>query len=104
MDYKKNIYGHNNNKSGGDLVDKRVVVENSLKDHIEFLEKSGYEVEKIQKPEDVHKVQSFDYDAVVVSSIDDVPMGATSFRVTTPVVEAKDKTPEEIFNILRGRY
>lgn len=85
-------------------MDKRVVVKDSLKEHIDFLKKPGYEVERISKPEDVNNVQSFNYDAVVVSSIDDFSMGTTTFRPSAPVVEAKDKTPREVFNILRTRY
>ena len=85
-------------------MDKRVVVENSLKDHIEFLEKSGYEVERVSKTEDMNNIQSFNYDAFIVSNIDDLSMGAYSFRPGAPVVEAEGKTPEEVFNILRDRY
>lgn len=85
-------------------MDRRVVVENSLKDHIEFLEKSGYQVEKIDKPEDANNVQSFDYDAIVLSNMNDLSTEIPAFRSSAPIVEAKNKTPEEVYNILRGRY
>ena len=85
-------------------MNKKIIVEDSLKEHIEFLQQSGYQVEKLNDFEDPHQVQSFDYDAVVISSSDDLPMDATSLRTGAPVVDAKNKTPEELFNILRGRY
>lgn len=94
-----------NNKIGGGVMDKRVAVEDSLQDYIEFLEKSGYEVDRIQSPADANMVQSFDYDAVVVSVVDESAMRKSTFfqtsdRPSAPIVEARGKTPEEVFNIL----
>lgn len=90
-------------------MDKRVAVENSLHDYIAFLEKCGYEVDKIDSAADANNVQSFHYDAVVVSSVDTSSMAesgsaGTGGRTSAPIVEAKGKTPEEVFNILRSRY
>lgn len=90
-------------------MDKKVVVESSLRDHIEYLEKYGYQVDTINKPEDINNVESFDYDAVVVSSLSSSSLNSSlgegsSSRPSAPVVEAKGKTPEEVYNILRGRY
>lgn len=90
-------------------MDKRVAVEESLHDYIDFLEKSGYEVDRISSSTDANSVQGFDYDAVVVSSVDKSSMGMSTFsqtssRPSAPIVEAKGKTPEEVFNILRTRY
>ncbi|MDI9475842.1 MAG: YkuS family protein [Natronincolaceae bacterium] len=90
-------------------MDKRVAVEDSLQDYIEFLEKSGYEVDRIQSPADANMVQSFDYDAVVVSVVDESAMRKSTFfqtsdRPSAPIVEARGKTPEEVFNILRTRH
>lgn len=98
-----------NNKIGGGLMDKRVAVEDSLHEHIKFLEKSGYEVDRISSAADANIVQDFDYDAVVVSNMDYSSMkesvfSQTSGRASAPIVEAKGKTPEEVFNILRTRY
>jgi len=85
-------------------MNKKVAIDDSLKEHIEFLEQSGYEVDRFANFEDTGKIHSFDYDAIVVSSAGDIPMGGTSFRPGAPVVEAKDKSPEEVFNLLRERY
>lgn len=90
--------------NGGDLVDKRVAVESSLTDHIAFLESSGYEVERLNNPMDSNNNESFNLDAIVVSSLDNAQMENPSYRPSAPVVEAKGKSPEEVFNILRGRY
>lgn len=90
-------------------MDKKVAVEETLHDHISFLEKCGYEVDKISSSSHANSVESFDYDAVVVSSIDSNTLSTSSFsgsssRPSAPIVEAKGKTPEEVFNILRARY
>lgn len=84
-------------------MDKKVVVENTLKSHIDFLEKCGYDVHKLYKNENVNNIESFDYDAIVISSMKNVPMEGTS-RPSAPIIEAEGKTPEEVFNILRTRY
>lgn len=84
-------------------MDKKVVVENTLQSHIDFLEQCGYDVHKLYKNENVGNIESFNYDAIVVSSMKNVPMGATS-RPSAPIIEAEGKTPEEVFNILRARY
>ena len=88
-------------------MDKRIAVEDSLQDYIAFLEKSGYEVDRIHSPADANMVQY--YDAVVVSVVDESSMGKSTFaqtsgRPSAPTVEARGKTPEEVFNILRTRY
>lgn len=85
-------------------MDKRIIIDNSLSDHISFLEQSGYKVEKVNDFNDTSSMQSFNYDAIVVANKESFPMDATSYRPGAPIVEAKDKTPEELFNILRGRY
>lgn len=90
-------------------MDKKVAVESSLKDYIDFLERCGYQVDRIDQARDANRVQGFDYDAVVVSSISNSSMESTSFEKTSsrpsaPIVEAEGKTPEEVFNILRARY
>ncbi len=85
------------------IIEKKVVVENTLKSHIDFLEKSGYDVHKLYKNENVNNIESFQYDGIVVSSMKNVPMGAGS-RPSAPIIEAEGKTPEEVFNILRSRY
>lgn len=85
-------------------MNKRVVVENSLKDHISYLEQCGYHVEEFDSLKNTSEMESFDYDAIVVSNAANLPMDATSFRPGAPVVEAENKTPEEVFNILRARY
>lgn len=98
-----------NNKIGGDFVDKRIAVEGSLHEYIKFLEESGYEVDKIGSSADANMVHDFDYDAVVVFDMDDSSMEESIFsqssgRSSAPIVEARGKTPEEVFNILRTRH
>lgn len=84
-------------------MDKKVVVENTLQSHIDFLEKSGYDVHKLYKNQNINNIESFNYDAIVVSSMSEGFSGGHG-RPSAPVIEAKGKTPEEVFNILRTRY
>ncbi|HHV38699.1 MAG TPA: hypothetical protein GXX70_04280 [Tepidimicrobium sp.] len=85
-------------------MNKRVIIEDSLRNHIKFLKQSGYHIHEVDSLKNTDQLDSFDYDAIVVANSDNIPMDATSFRPGAPIVEASDKTPEEVFNILRGRY
>lgn len=86
-------------------MNKKIVVESTLKSHIDYLEQGGYEVHKLYKNENLNNITSFDYDGIVVEDLSNINMEtSTSYRPGAPVVEAKDKTPEEVFNILRSRY
>ncbi|WP_176461732.1 YkuS family protein [Anaeromicrobium sediminis] len=80
-------------------MDKKVVVENTLKPYIDILEESGYDVHKLYKNENANKIESTKYDGVVVSSAKNIPMGHNS-KINVPIIEAEGKTPEEVLNIL----
>lgn len=86
-------------------MNKKVVVENTLKSHIDFLERSGYDVHKLYKNENLNNIISFEYDGIVINDLDQINTdSSTDYRPGAPVIEAKDKSPEEVFNILRSRY
>ncbi|WP_425447683.1 YkuS family protein [Dethiothermospora halolimnae] len=86
-------------------MEKKVVVENTLKSHIDFLENSGYDVHKLYKNKNLNNITSFDYDGIVVSDTNKTNMSSsTDYRTGAPIIEAKNKTPEEVYNILRSRY
>ena len=86
---------------------KRIAIEESLHDYIDFFEKSGYEVNKILGTEDAGNIQSSDCDAVVVFDMEmDGSLELSSFlrsggRDSAPVIEARGKTPEEVFNMVK---
>ena len=95
-----------NNKIGGGGMNKRIAIQDSLHDYIDFFEKSGYEVNKIMGTEDAGNIQSSDCDAVVVYDMNVGSMELSTFlrsggRDSAPVIEARYKTPEEILNMLR---
>jgi len=92
-------------RNGGEAMDKRVVVENTLESYISFLEDAGYDVHKLYKNENVNSISSFDYDGIVISDSSSLSLSHTEGnRPSAPIIEAKGKTPEEVFNILRSRY
>lgn len=86
-------------------MNKKVVVENSLKSHIDYLQQSGYDVHRLYKNKNVNNITSFEYDGIVVNDLSDINMdSSTDFRPGSPIIEAKGKTPEEVYNLLRSRY
>ncbi len=86
-------------------MNKKVVVENTLKSHIDYLEDSGYDVHKLYRKENVNNITSFEYDCIVVNDLSNINLNSsTDYRPSAPIIEAKGKTPEEVFNILRSRY
>ena len=90
-------------------MSKRIAIQDSLHDYIDFFEKSGYEVNKIIGTEDAGNIGSSDCDAVVVY---DMGVGSQELSVflrsggrdSAPVIEARDKTPEEILNMLKRSH
>lgn len=86
-------------------MDKKIVVENTLQSHIDFLEKSGYDVHKLYRNKNLNNITSFDYDGIVVNDTREINLeSGKDYRTGAPIIEAKGKSPEEIFNILRSRY
>ncbi|MGF7060359.1 YkuS family protein [Brassicibacter mesophilus] len=86
-------------------MNRKIVVENTLTSHIDFLEKSGYDVHKLYKNENLNNITSFDYDGIVISDKNNIDLNTgKDYRTGAPIIEAKNKTPEEVYNILRGRY
>lgn len=86
---------------------RRIAIEKSLHDYIDFFEQSGYEVNKILGNEDAGNVQSSECDAVIVFDMEqDGSLELSSFlrswsKDSAPVIEARGKTPEEVLNMLR---
>lgn len=85
-------------------MNRRIAVDNSLEEHIQFLEQSGYQIQRIHNLQDTRQLHSFNYDTIVVANAEDIPLDSTSFRPGAPVIEAKNKSPQEIFNILSERH
>lgn len=81
------------------IMEKKVVVENTLKPYIEFLEESGYDVHKLYKNENASRIESTKYDGVVVSSTKSIPIKRNS-KLNVPIIEAEGKTPKEVLDIL----
>ncbi len=88
---------------------RRIAIENSLHDYIDFFEKSGYEVNKILGAEDAGNIQSSDCDAVIISDTEDGSLELSTFLrsggpAIAPVIDATGKTPEEVFDIIKKNH
>ncbi|MCR2045232.1 YkuS family protein [Anaerosalibacter massiliensis] len=86
-------------------MEKKVVVENNLTPYIDFLKDSGYDVYTLYKNKNLEKINSPEYSAIVVSGIDVLSTsGANYENPQVPIIEAKGKTPEEIYDLLENKY
>ncbi len=92
--------------NGGDYMnEKKVVVENTLTPYIDFLKDSGYDVYTLYKNENINNIKSPDYKAIIVSGLDVLSTTDASYdNPPVPILEAKGRTPEEIYNLLESRY
>ncbi len=82
---------------------KKIVVENTLQSHIDFLEKSGYDVHKLYKNENLYNITSSKYDGIIVNDLNEISSGENiNYKTNSPVIEAKGKTPEQVYDILNS--
>lgn len=92
-----------NNINGGDIM-KKVVVENTLKPYIDHLERNGYDVYTLYKNENINNITSTDYEAIVISGMDDLSLNEVSHsNPPVPIIDASGKSPDDILNILNQR-
>lgn len=86
-------------------MNKKVVVENNLTPFIDFLKDSGYDVYTLHQNKNLDKINSNEYSAVIVSGIDVLSTNGTTYEnPQVPIIEAKGRTPEEIYELLESRY
>ncbi len=86
-------------------MSKKIVVENILTPHIEFLKDSGYDVYTLYKNENLNQITSSEYKAIIVSGLDRFSTDEANYNSpSAPIIEAKGQTPEEIYNLLESRY
>ncbi|MFW5648959.1 MAG: YkuS family protein [Candidatus Alkaliphilus sp. MAG34] len=88
---------------------RKIAIEASLHDYIDFFEESGYEVNKILGAEDAGNIQSSECDAVIISDTKDGSLELSTFLrsggpASAPVIDATGKTPEEIFDMLGSEH
>ncbi len=86
-------------------MSKKVVVENTLTSYIDYLEQSGYDVYTLYKNDNIDKISSPEYKAIIVSGLDILSTKDAQFNnPPVPIIEAKGQTPEEVYNLLESRY
>ena len=84
---------------------KKIVVENSLQNHIDFLEKSGYDVHKLYKNENLYNITSSKYAGIIVDDLSKIGSESnTNNKTNAPIIEAKGKTPEQVYDILNSTH
>lgn len=76
---------------------KRVAVESNLSPVQEYLSNQGYQVETLDVNSLTQSGQQ-QYDAVVISGMDQNLMGIADVQVAAPVINADGLTPEEVAN------
>ncbi|EOD01553.1 YkuS family protein [Caldisalinibacter kiritimatiensis] len=81
-------------------MNNKIVVENTLNSHIDFLKNSGYDVHKLYQNKNLNNIQSNVYDAIVISSLANTPMSSNNLP-NTPIIEAEGKTPEEVYDMIK---
>ena len=87
------------------MAGKKVVVENTLTPYKEYLEDSGYNVYTLYNNENLNNITTSEYKAIIVSGIDVLSTVDASYNnPPAPIIEAKGKTPEEIYDLLESKY
>ena len=84
---------------------KKVVVENTLTPYKDFLKDSGYDVYTLYNNENINNITTSEYQAIIVSGLDVLSTTDASYtNPPAPIIEAKGKTPEEIYNLRESNY
>ncbi len=83
----------------------KVVVENTLTPYIDYLKSCGYDVYTLHKNANIKNIVSDEYKAIIVSGLDVLSTsGATYEKPPVPIIEAKDRTPKEIHDMIENKY
>lgn len=82
---------------------KKVVVENTLPSYIEYFQKSGYDVHRLYLNKNVDNISSKDYDGIIVTDLNSHNLASQGNRgFDIPIIEAKGKSPEEVYNMVKS--
>lgn len=87
------------------MAGKKVVVENTLTPYKDYLKDYGYDVYTLYNNENLNNITTSEYKAIIVSGIDVLSTVDASYNnPPAPIIEAKGKTPEEIYDLLESKY
>lgn len=74
---------------------QKIAVQKGLTPFHEYLEDQGYEVESVDF-DAFSQAQKEDYDAIVLSGMNNDFLGMTDTATSAPVIDATGMTPEEV--------
>jgi hypothetical protein len=83
---------------------RRVAISDSLSPVKRTLYQAGYDVVNLESDADISKKGIGDYDAVIVSGMDDNLMGMQDISGKALVINAAGKAPDEILDELNSRF
>ncbi len=81
----------------------KIAVSDSLSPVKKLLHFEGYNVLNIENESDLSDVVMEDYDAIIVSGMDDNMMGMQDISGQAMVINASGKSPDEILDELQSR-
>ena len=82
---------------GGAVMRKKIAVEHSLTDVVDYLKEKGFDVESLDNSRDLNR-----FDAIVVTGQDSNILGIEDTETKTPVIKARGQSAELVYDqILR---
>jgi uncharacterized protein with PIN domain len=85
-----------------DRMAKKIVVENNLEEVGEYFREKGYDVKTMYKNETLDDITSDDYEAIVVSDLNNMNL-SQNLKVKASIVEAAGLTPEQIYQVIHNK-
>ena len=86
------------------FLKRKIVVENTLTPYIDYLESQGYDVYTLYRNDNLQNIVSNEYDAIVVSGLDQLSLNDTEFeKPNASIIEADGLTPEEVHSIIQDK-
>lgn len=85
-------------------MSKRVAVSDSLSPVKQMLSHEGYQVVNLENDASLSGKEMDDYDAVIVSGVDNNMVGMQDISGSGVVINAAGKFPEEIVDELKNRF
>lgn len=82
---------------------KKVAVSDGLTPLKQVLHSAGYDMVNLESKADISKKGMGDYDALVISGMDDNMLGMQDISGRAPVINAAGKDPDEILKELQSR-
>jgi len=82
---------------------KKVAVEKGLSNVQNFLTQQGITVETLDTQNKANSQYLSQYDAIVVSSLDNNVMGITNTLTKIPIINASGLTPQDVYNQIQNQ-